>query len=110
MGRSVDMNVGDYGKIREELVTVGVKDEPFLDEILLAFGHKSGSDYFLLNNEYWEDYNSYYNVSTFIDRYYGVKDSFYAFLRNMTEATANMCIYEAAAELGVELPESEDDE
>lgn len=109
MGISVEMNVGNYETIRSALIEMGVPDEPFLDEILQLFGQKSGDSFSLLNNEYYEEYNSYYGVAEFIDRYYGVEDSFIAFLRNMKEANCNINVYDAAEALGVKLPESEEE-
>ncbi|MED3832970.1 hypothetical protein [Peribacillus frigoritolerans] len=111
MGTYVELKKGDYETIKSELVKrYSIEDADFLEKILLQFGEKIGDQYVLLNNEYWEDNNSYYGVATFIDRYYGVEDSFDIFLRQMKEANANWNVYEAADELGVELPDEEDEE
>jgi hypothetical protein len=108
MGMSIELKVGDYEDIRNDLIERGVTDDKFIDKILLQFGFKSQDNYFLLNNEYWHEYNSYYNISEFIDRHYGVSNSFDAFLNNMRDANANWDVYEAANQLGVELPEHPD--
>jgi hypothetical protein len=109
MGIYVDVQKGNYETIKSELnKKFSIEDTDFLEKILLQFGEKIGDQYVLLNNEYWEDNNSYYGVSRFIDRYFGVEDSFDIFLRHMTEVNANWNVYEAAEELGVELPEDDE--
>lgn|SRR5690606_3743901 len=108
MGISIEVRVGDFNEIKTELISrFKIEDEVFLEKILLQFGEKIGDKYVLLNNEFWDEFNSYYGISTFIDRYYSVEDSFDIFLR-MKEVNANWNVYDAADELGVELPEEEE--
>lgn len=105
MGRSVELKVGNYDTILNQLVeSFKIEDVEFLEKVLLSFGEKLGDSYVLLHNEYYEEFNSYFNVSEFIDRYYNV-DSFRVFLDNMSEGVSNMNAYEVADSLGVELPE-----
>lgn len=107
MGTSVELQVGDYVQIREGLIEQGVPDDIFIDKILSKFGEAVGDRYFLLNNEFYEDFNSFYGVSDFIDKLYNV-DSFPVFLRQMSEASGcNRNIYDVADELGIELPEED---
>lgn len=65
----------------DELVNSLMKDEKIndkemLEKILLEFGEKVENKYYILNNEYYEDGNCYYNVSTFIDKYFKTEDSY----------------------------------
>jgi hypothetical protein len=111
MGRYVELKKGNYEKIKSELVSrFNIEDIAFLEKVLLAFGEKIDDQYLLLNNEYWEEFNSYYGLSNFIDSYFGIEDSFDVFLEEMTDATANCGVHEVADELGVELPERDEDE
>lgn len=105
IGISIELRGCKYQTLREELLKLeGVQDEKMLDDILLSFGHAAGDDYVLLNNEYYEEYNSYYGASIFIDRYYGV-DSFRIFLNVMKEVNCNQSLNEVAESLGVTFPE-----
>lgn len=105
MGRAVELKVGNYDTVLNKLVDkFEIEDVEFLEKVLLSFGEKLGDSYVLLHNEYYEEFNSYFNVAEFIDRYYDV-DSFNVFLDNMTEGVSNMNTYDVADNLGVELPE-----
>ena len=75
------------------------------EKILISFGEKIDDTYLLLQNEAWEDYNSYYSVAEFIDRYFGIEDSFSVICGSMREATCNVSVSEVEYELKIELPE-----
>lgn len=105
MGISVELKGCNYQTLRDELLKIeGVRDEKMLDDILFAFGHVVGDEYILLKNEYYEECNSYYNASIFLDKYYGV-DSFRVFLNLLKKVNCNQSLYEVAETLGVTFPE-----
>lgn len=117
MGRSVDLNKYDYFELKMELIKeFGIDNsDGMLDKILLSFGEiPSDSDtYFLLNNEFWEDDNSYYGCPTLIDKYYKVDGSFNVFCKLGKESkVASMNWYDVADKLGIydEISEYEEEE
>lgn len=109
MGVSIELRIGNFNKIVEELTNkIGKNDIEMLEKILLQFGERIDDNYLLLNNEYWDEFNSYYGIAELIDRYYGIKNSFDVFLYNMKEANANWNVYDASRELGIDLPDSDE--
>ena len=58
------------------------KNEKILDFILDSFGSTINDKYIILNNEFWEDCNCYYNISKVIDKVFNVENSFDCFLYN----------------------------
>ena len=46
-----------------------------IEKILLAFGERCGNRYYLLNNEIWDEYNSFFNVIYFIRNYFDLDAS-----------------------------------
>ena len=63
------------------------EDNQKLEDILRTFGNVIGDRYVILNNEFWEDYSCYYNVSTVIDKAFKVEDSFGEVFCNYDENT-----------------------
>lgn len=103
MGTSIDLYKYDYDTLVKTLVAEkGISDVAMLEKILLKFGEKIGTCYILLNNEYYEDYNSFYSCSSLIDNYFKVEDSFDIFLGLRKEVNCNQNTYEVAEELGIE--------
>lgn len=80
MGRSVDLYSYDLEKLNAKLIDycdiMTNEDNQKLEDILRTFGNVIGDRYVILNNEFWEDYSCYYNVSTVIDKAFKVEDSF----------------------------------
>lgn len=88
MGTNVELMRYNYDKLVKELMKVpGIDNKEILERILLEFGEKINDQYILLNNEFWEDYNCYYNVSIVIDNVFKCKDSFdiFCFNKNIDE-------------------------
>jgi hypothetical protein len=107
MSRSIEMNKGNINEIVEKLMSEHkeIDSKDMLIKILGSFGEIIGDTYIILNNEHWEEYNSYYNVSSFIDMYFGCKDSFDVICYSMKEAVCNMNKHEVADLLGLKFRE-----
>ena len=58
-----------------DLKDIGVNNMDELEKILLAFGEKCGNRYYILNNEIWEEYNSFFNVIDFIRDHFDLDES-----------------------------------
>ena len=72
MGRSVEVKSYDYEQLVKEIKAYyKTADSSLIEKILLAGGDKIGDRYIILNNEFWETYDSYYNVTSVLDEYLG---------------------------------------
>jgi hypothetical protein len=76
MGINIDAYHYDYEKLCQALEKLGVKDRELLDVILDECGTRIADRYVLINNEYWDGFSPYYNVSSVIDRVFNIEDSF----------------------------------
>ena len=76
MGRYAELNKGSIDNITIKLMDKfpQIKDKDELKGILALFGEISGDNYYIMNNEFYEDYNSYYQVGRFIDAYYNINE------------------------------------
>lgn len=93
----------NWDRLILDLQGLGITDAELLEDILLKFGEKCGNRYYLLNNEYYEDYNSYYNAIYFIQSCFNIKgDSIVhsVFLKNRKEIeSASRSEFDVQAEL-----------
>lgn len=109
MGVYVDLykiNFEDY--INELMKEPKINDRKMLKKIMLEFGEKIGDQFILLNNEYYEDYNSYYSMFHLIDSYFEIEEyvdieSFDVFLEMREEMVSNMNQYEVAEGLELDI-------
>lgn len=77
MSVDVDLYKYDYLKLFAKLKEIGATDEAKLENILLTFGFRFGDVYIILcDGHAQEDYNSYYNLGTAIDKAFGLDNSF----------------------------------
>lgn len=51
-------------------------NKELVEKILLAGGEHIGDRYLILNNEYWDEYDSYYNVPSVLEEKFDVEDVF----------------------------------
>jgi hypothetical protein len=74
----VEINPDDfYNKLVNEILKVcNTNDKTLVEKVLLLGGEKVGDRYILLNNECWEEYNSYYNIPTALEKIFKVDDVF----------------------------------
>ncbi len=103
MGVSIDLIKFDFDKLVTEIMTTkNITNRETLEKILISFGEKIDNVYIILNNEYYEDYNSYYELTHFIDEYFNVEDSsdcIYSKNVGLTYCNCNKNKYEVAEEL-----------
>ena len=90
MGCSVDLYSYNKNNLKQNIfnkcqIEPSEQNCKILDFILDEFGSTIGDTYILLNNEFWEEYNCYYNISSVIDKVFNVKHSFDCFLNDETK-------------------------
>jgi hypothetical protein len=110
MSMSFDAYIVSIPKMKELLAGYGVPDTSLLDKALPKFGEVENDTMLLMNVEYWDEYNSYFELMRFIEGIYGIKTGYEvvsgAELRKVTHgANAD----EVAEELGVELPDEDEE-
>lgn len=105
MGCSIDMKKYNFDDLVNSLMGMEeVDDKEMLEEILVVFGERFDEYYILLNNQYYDDYNSYFNLAKFIDKYFDVEGGSFDILLDCGETVdCNISIYEAEELLGVRL-------
>lgn len=90
MGCSVELYGFDKNNLKQSIFDK-CKIEPneqnckILDFILDRFGSTFGDVYIILNNEFWDEWDCYYNISGVIDKVFNVYNSFECFLTNETK-------------------------
>lgn len=79
MGICVDLYKYDKQKLINEILRVGKIEEKeenliLINFILDCFGDTIGEKYILLNNEFWQNGNCYYNISTVFEKVFNIPD------------------------------------
>lgn len=114
MSVCVDLNRYDYNKTKKALLEkTKEKDETMIDKILQEFGTKIDNDYVLLNNEFWEESNCFYNIMEFIEKYYKFEDGdvYECFIRSDKDEMIDYKDIEQACEnLGIDYDDLYDEE
>jgi len=103
MGIHAEVEKGDWETIISKLMGMGISDRETLEKILLGFGEHIGEYYIILNNEFYEDFNSYYGVSVLLDKHFGLEDTFDVFLHECTVMVCNSNEMEVADNLGLDI-------
>jgi hypothetical protein len=75
MSSDIELYKYNWDRLMLDLKNVGVDDMDKLEKILLAFGERCGNRYYLLNNEIWDEYNSFFNVIDFIRDHFDLDES-----------------------------------
>jgi|LGOV01.1.fsa_nt_gb hypothetical protein len=101
MSQNIELHKYVWNILVKDLKALGIEDTMTLEKILLTFGERCNNTYYLLNNEAWEEYNSYVNCSMFIDTYFHVKDSFHVF-REGERLDMSQCIEDICTLLNIE--------
>jgi hypothetical protein len=118
MGRSIDLYSYDYEKLVNKILKIcNTEDRELVKNVLLSCGNKIADRYIILNQELWENCSCYYNVSRVLSRIFKIDDVFgkvfcVCYNTDVDEKTLinTKEIYEIEDELGIEIPESEDEE
>ena len=81
-----------------------------LAKIMPEFGAVIGKRFVLIWNEYYDEYNPASEFLDFITRYYGVNEDDFFWLGGGIDVPGGANADEVAYEVGIDLPEGEDDE
>lgn len=108
MSVSIDIYIYDKKELFEKLREWGADDDELTVNILESCGTFFENSYVLLNNECWDGYSPYYNVSTLLDSTFKKEDSFDIFLHSGTDGINSVDLYGIADKLGIEI--TDDDE
>ena len=73
MSQDIGLYRYNWDRLILDLRSLGIEDTYKLEKILLAFGEKCGNRYYLLNNEVWEEYNSFRNVIEVIEAHFNIE-------------------------------------
>lgn len=77
MSVSIEVKSYNYDELVNGIMGLCKTDnKELVEKILLAGGDHIGDRYLILNNEYWEEFDSYYNVSSVLDEVFDVEDVF----------------------------------
>ena len=104
MGQNIELYKYDWNKLVITLLDFGVDDQAKLEKILLFCGEKCGNNFYLLNNEAWEDANCFYLSPSIIDQCFDVEDSFDIFLdlREYLDMCRDSCEFEKEFEIEID--------
>ena len=109
MGIDIDVYKYNLKKLKKSFMELPeVNDEDLLTKIMLEFGEVIGDSYIILDNEYYEDGNCFYNLSSMIDQVFETKDSFNVLLDQRESVLSYKELYDAYNNLGLEEPEEEE--
>ena len=86
-----------------------VNDEDLLTKIMLEFGEVIGDSYIILDNEYYEDGDCFYNLPNMIDKVFNTEDSFDVLLKQRESLLSYKQLCDAYDNLGLEEPEEEEE-
>jgi len=118
MGRSIDLYSYDYEKLLNKTLEVcKTEEKELVEKILLSCGNKIGDRYVILNQEFWEDCNCYYNVARALERIFKIDDVFGEVFCTYTaietdkhELIDAIEINQIEDKLGIEIPDYDDEE
>lgn len=75
MSISIEVLKCSFKEFVEKLMTIKeIDDKNLLEFILKQYGWLEGDNYYILNNEFWEEYNSYYHLPHSIKQWFNISD------------------------------------
>lgn len=113
MGSDVELHKYDWYELLTSLGNIGITNTPLLERVLLAFGDRCYDCYYLLNNEFWDEYNSYHEIASLIDNLFDIDEnssSFDVFLEIGERLEMCKSRYDVADELELEINWKDDEE
>lgn len=109
MGIDIDVYKYKFKELKKSFMELpGVNDEDLLTKIMLEFGEVIGDYYIILDNEYYEDGNCFYNLPNMIDKVFNTENSFDVLLKQRKSLLSYKGLIDAYENLGLEEPEDED--
>ena len=110
MGIDIEVYKYKYKELKKSFMELpGVNDEDLLTKIMLEFGEVIGDYYIVLDNDYYEDGDCFYNLSNMIDGVFKTENSFDVLLEQRESLLSYKELYEAYENLGLEEPEEEEE-
>ena len=111
MGYNIDVYKFKFKELKKSFMELPeVNDEDLLTKIMLEFGEVIGDSYIILDNEYYEEWNCFYNLSSMVDKVFKTEGSFDVLLKQRTPLVSYKELYDAYDNLGLEEPEEEEEE
>lgn len=109
MGYNIEVYKYNLKKLKKSFMELPeVNDEDLLTKIMLEFGEVIGDSYIILDNEYYEDGNCFYNLPNMIDKVFNTEYSFDVLLKQRELLLSHKELYDAYENLGLEEPEEEE--
>lgn len=109
MGYDIEVYKYKFKELKKSFMELPrVNDEDLLTKIMLEFGEVIGDYYIILDNDYYEDGDCFYNLSNMIDKVFNTEDSFNILLEQREYVVSYKELYEAYDNLGLEEPEEEE--
>lgn len=108
MGMDIDVYKYKFKELKKSFMELpGVNDEDLLTKIMLEFGEVIGDYYIILDNDYYEEGNCFYNLPNMIDKVFNTEDSFDVLLKQRKSLLSYKGLIDAYENLGLEEPEEE---
>lgn len=109
MGYDIEVYKYKFKELKKSFMELPrVNDDDLLTKIMLEFGEVIGDYYIILDNDYWEDGDCFYNLSNMIDKVFKTEGSFDVLLEQRECMVSYKELYEAYDNLGLEEPEEEE--
>lgn len=106
MSSDVELHKYNWDELLASLGNIGITNTQLLERVLLAFGDRCGDCYYLLNNEFWDEYDSYYEIASLIDSLFDIDEdnnSFNVFLEIGERLEMCKSRYDVSDELELEI-------
>ena len=111
MGCNIDVYKYNLKELKKSFMELPeINDEDLLTKIMLEFGEVIGDSYIILDNEYYEDGDCFYNLPNMIDKVFNTEGSFDVLLKQRESLLSYKELYDAYDNLGLEEPEEEEEE
>ena len=110
MGYDIEVYKYNLKKLKKSFMELPeVNDEDLLTKIMLEFGEVIGDYYIILDNEYYEDGDCFYNLPNMIDKVFNTGGSFDVLLKQRESVLSYKGLIDAYENLGLEEPEDEEE-
>lgn len=70
MSSDIELYKYNWDRLILDIRELGITDTAVVEKILLAFGERCGNRYYLMDNEYYDEYNSFSNLIYFLEKYF----------------------------------------
>ena len=103
MGYDIGVYKYNLKKLKKSFMELPeINDEDLLTKIMLEFGEVIVDYYIILDNDYYEDGNCFYNLPNMIDKVFKTEYSFDVLLKQRESLLSYKELYDAYENLGLE--------